>query len=217
MTSSIAVGPLLAAAALVGVLHMSAPDHWVTLSILGRTSGWSRSRLLGVSVITAVGHVLLSVMLGFVIIVLGLVFSALVSYYVTEATGFIMLVAGLSYGIRTAISHQEEDYQKEAEAERAMIQRNAGKGVQYFAVLGGALSPDLSVLPIFLVAVPVGIGLAAEAAIVFAIGSIASLVLMVLLGSMGLSRVFERVPPKYNDALVGFVIASVGVYILLVG
>jgi len=38
-----------------------------------------------------------------------------------------------------------------------------------------------------------------------------------LLGSAGLAKAFERVPPKYNDALVGFVIAAVGVYILVAG
>lgn len=43
------------AAALVGILYMSAPDHWATLIILGRVSRWDRSRLMGVGAMTAVG------------------------------------------------------------------------------------------------------------------------------------------------------------------
>jgi len=54
-------------------------------------------------------------------------------------------------------------------------------------------------------------------AIVFSIASILSLLVFLLLGSAGLARMFERIPPKYNDALVGFVIAGVGLYILLAG
>lgn len=32
-----------------------------------------------------------------------------------------------------------------------------------------------------------------------------------------MAKAFERIPPKYNDALVGFVVAAVGIYILLSG
>jgi putative Mn2+ efflux pump MntP len=72
-------------------------------------------------------------------------------------------------------------------------------------------------LPIFLLAVPMGLGLAMDTAVIFAVASILSLTLLVLLGSKGLSEAFARVPPKYNDALVGFVIAAVGVYVLYAG
>jgi putative Mn2+ efflux pump MntP len=83
--------------------------------------------------------------------------------------------------------------------------------------LGAALSPDLSILPIFLLAVPIGLSFAFDTAVVFAIATILSLLAFLWLGSAGLAKAFERVPPKYNDALVGFVIAAVGIYILLAG
>ncbi len=50
-----------------------------------------------------------------------------------------------------------------------------------------------------------------------AVGSILSLTLLVLVGSKGLSEAFARVPPKYNNALVGFVIAAVGAYVPYAG
>ena len=213
----VAVLPLLAAAALVGVLHMSAPDHWVTLCMLAQTSKWSTSRLMAVSLVTAFGHVVLSVALGLAVVLLGVVFTRTLSEYLTTAIGAVMLLAGAFYGVWAIVSNHKEDYQKEAEEEGARIGRRGGRGVGYFAVLGGALSPDLSILPIFLLAVPMGLGLAIDTAIVFAVGSILSLTLLVLVGSKGLSKVFARVPPKYNYALVGFVIAAVGIYVLYAG
>jgi putative Mn2+ efflux pump MntP len=54
-------------------------------------------------------------------------------------------------------------------------------------------------------------------AIVFSTASILALLAFLLLGSAGLAKAFERIPPKYNDALVGFVIAAVGAYILVAG
>lgn len=72
---------LLIGAALVGGLHMSAPDHWVTLCLLGQSSKWSRRKLFNISLITAVGSALFSAGLGLAIVALGVVFSSLVTFY----------------------------------------------------------------------------------------------------------------------------------------
>ena len=77
--------PLLIGAALVGVLHMAAPDHWVTLCILGRESGWNSKKLFGVSLATATGHAATSAALGFGIAIVGLLFSRLISSYISFA------------------------------------------------------------------------------------------------------------------------------------
>ncbi|MDA4127831.1 MAG: hypothetical protein OK452_11625 [Thaumarchaeota archaeon] len=207
--------PLLLAAASVGILHMSAPDHWATLIILARVSKWNRTRLMGVGVMTAVGHVALSVLLGFAILEVGIVISQQASFYITEGTGVIMVVGGLIYGIKELLSNKSEDYEREVLEGVSRREGNLGKRFRYFAVLGAALSPDLSILPIFLLAAPIGLAFAFDTAIVFAIASVLALLVFLLLGSAGLAKAFEKIPPKYNDSLVGFVIALVGLYILL--
>ena len=208
--------PLLGASALVGVLHMSAPDHWVTLCILGQRAAWSRRRLFGIGVATAGGHVLLSVLLGFLVVAAGLVFSQGLSGDITAATGFVMLTFGTGYGMKRLLAKEPEDYSGEADQEMERA-KSSGRGMTYFVVLGGALSPDLSILPIFLLAVPAGIGTVVYSALVFAFASILSLSALVLAGSMGVAKALSRAPAKYNDALVGFVIAAVGIYVLLLG
>ncbi len=206
------VYPLFAAAALVGILHMAAPDHWVTLTILGRTAGWSRPRLVGVSVVTGMGHVLLSVLLGFAVVGLGLIFSTVVSAYFTGVAGVLMVVVG-TYAAGRAITNREKELHRNAEVPSKSVERRVG----YFAVLGAALSPDLSILPIFLAAVPVGLSVAFDTALVFALASIVAIVLLVLASSAGLGVALEKIPPEYNEAVAGLVIALVGLYILIVG
>jgi hypothetical protein len=213
----ISEGALLLAAAAVGILHMSAPDHWATLIILGRTEKWSRSRLMGVGTVTALGHVAHSIFLGFLILGIGLVLSKQISVYITEGIGVVMLVGGGAYAVRELLAKPEEDYEKETEDKLQKGEREYGKRFGYFAVLGAALSPDLAILPIFLLALPVGLGFAFATAVVFGAASIAALLLFLVLGTAGLAKMFERIPPKYNDALVGAVVAVVGLYILLVG
>lgn len=157
----------------------------------------------------------MSVLLGFGIVLLGLVFSQGLSNYVTIATGLVMVVVGLGYGLKTLVSKDPEDYDREVE--QGLTKKPSGRGLKYFVVLGGALSPDLSILPVFLLALPVGLALVLDTAVVFATASILSLAVLVLAGSMGISRAFSRAPAKYNDSLVGFVIAAVGAYVLLFG
>jgi nickel/cobalt exporter len=211
----LSLAPLLFAAATVGILHMSAPDHWATLIVLGRISKWNRSRLMGVGVMTATGHVALSILLGFAIVGLGLIFSQQVSLYITEGTGLMMVVGGLLYGLLELRSPNRVDYQEETQEKLSKGEGTWGKRFRYFAVLGAALSPDLSILPIFLLVVPFGLVFAFDTAVVFGFSSVIALLLFLLLGTAGLAKAFERLPAKYNDALVGFVIAAVGVYILI--
>jgi len=133
---------LLVGAALVGVLHMSAPDHWVTLCILGRASGWNGRRLFGVSIATAIGHSALSALLGFGIAVAGLLFSRVVSSYISYGVGFVMLGVGLFFGARAIVSKKREVTLEEKLLEKERTNGSRLNGIGYFAVLGAALSPD---------------------------------------------------------------------------
>ena len=128
-----------------------------------------------------------------------------------------MMAVGLAYGVRELLSNRPEDYHQEAESRFVKAGGSGGRKVGIFAVLGAALSPDLSILPIFILAIPAGLGLAIDTAVVFGTASILTLLILVALGSWGLDRVFENFPPKYNDALVGFVVAAVGAYIVFFG
>ncbi len=210
--------PLLVGAALVGVLHMSAPDHWVTLCILSRASGWNRKRLFGISLATATGHAVLSSALGFGIAVAGLLFSRLISSYISYTVGSVMLVVGLFIGVRALVFKKK----REVTPEEKLLEKkkkNASRldGIGYFAVLGAALSPDLSITPIFLASIPVGLLFAFYLLIIFMVTSILSQLVLVQVGIRGLAKTIEHIPEKYSDSIVGFIIAAIGIYIIFAG
>jgi putative Mn2+ efflux pump MntP len=212
------IWPLLVGAALVGVLHMSAPDHWVTLCILSRESGWNSKKLFGISLVTATGHAALSAALGFGIAVLGILFSRLISSYISYVVGLVMLVVGLFIGVRALVSKKKEEVapgEKLLEKEKKNGSRLNGIG--YFAVLGAALSPDLSIAPIFLASITVGMMFAVDLLIIFVVTSILAQLVLVQVGAKGLAKTFEHVPEKYNDSIVGFIIAAIGIYIIFSG
>lgn len=207
-------------AALVGILHMSAPDHWLTLCILARNKQWAPKKLFGISFMTAIGHVGLSVVMGLVVVVIGLVFSHLISYYLDTGIGIAMVGGGLVVGIiplvRKNPHHHDHSHEHEHEHDEGKKYGKLTSKIGYFAILGAALSPDPSIIPIYLSAVSAGFYFALELSVVFAVASIVTLLLLVYLGTMGLVKTLARIPEKYNDSMVGFVIMAIGIYVLVV-
>ena len=205
-------------AAVVGILHMSAPDHWLTLCVLARNKKWAPKKLFGVSLMTAIGHVALSVAMGLVVVIVGLVFSHLISYYLDTGIGLVMVGAGLVVGIiplvRKSAPHQHPEHEHDHEEEKKFGKLTSKIG--YFAILGAALSPDPSIIPIYLSAISAGFYFALELSVVFAVASIATLLLLVQLGTVGLAKTLAKIPEKYNDSMVGFVIMAIGIYVLVV-
>ena len=207
---------------MVGILHMSAPDHWLTLCVLARNKRWAPKRLFGISFVTAIGHVGLSVALGLGVVGVGLVFSHLISSYLDIGIGIIMVVVGLIVGIRPLIQknphHHEHKHDHDHDLDNDDQKKginNLTQGIGYFAVLGAALSPDPSIIPIYLSAISAGFYFALELSAVFAAASILTLLLLVQLGTVGLAKSLAKIPEKYNNSMVGFVIAAIGVYVLV--
>lgn len=215
--------PYIVGAAVVGILHMSAPDHWATLCLLARNKQWAPKKLFRVSFTTALGHVALSIVMGLVVVGVGLVVSHLISYYLDTGIGIIMLVAGLFFGIKPLVKkghdhhHHEHPHDHDHEHDKKK-KKGIGKlegGLSYFIVLGAALSPDPTIIPIYLSAISAGFYFALELSAIFAVASILTLLFFVQLGMVGLGKIFEKIPEKYNDSIVGFVIAAIGVYVLV--
>jgi hypothetical protein len=83
--------------------------------------------------------------------------------------------------------------------------------MRYFVILGAALSPDLRSNSIFLTSITIGVLFAAYLFVIFVVTSILSQLVLVQVGIRGLAKTFENVPEKYNDFIVGFVIAAIGI------
>ncbi|MHB8603012.1 MAG: hypothetical protein ACYC6W_02240 [Nitrosotalea sp.] len=208
-------------AALVGILHMSAPDHWLTLCVLARNKKWAPKKLFGISLMTAIGHVGLSIVMGLAVVIVGLVFSHLISYYLDTAIGIAMVGGGLVVGIIPLVRknpHHHDDHEHNHHDEHKHEEKKHGKlasKIGYFAVLGAALSPDPSIIPIYLSAISAGFYFAIELSVIFATASILTLLLLVQLGTMGLVKTLAKIPEKYADSMVGFVIMGIGIYVLV--
>ncbi len=96
---------LLAAAAGVGFGHAILPDHWVPLSVLGRTRRYPLAKVARLSGLAGVAHVLVSIVLGALIIAVGVQFRSAVQSAQDTIIGVLLIVTGIGFVVLELTGH----------------------------------------------------------------------------------------------------------------
>ena len=187
---------LLAAAAGVGLGHAILPDHWLPLAVLGRTRRYPPGRVVRLSGLAGVAHVLVSIVLGAVIIAIGLQFRSQVKGAEDTIVGAILLATAAGFAIveltghghhhDDSHEHDEHDERTHAHEEASDSRRGGLSGLAAVMVpFGAAASPDLTILPVFLAATAAGAATAIASLAVFAVVTITTIVALTLLAYSG--------------------------------
>ena len=93
---------LAGTAATLGLVHtVIGPDHYLPFIVIGRARGWTLRKTLGVAFLAGLGHILSSVVLGFVGIALGIAVSRLEGVESTrgEVAAWLLIGFGFAYFI----------------------------------------------------------------------------------------------------------------------
>jgi nickel/cobalt exporter len=99
-------GPaLLAAAAGVAFGHAILPDHWVPLSVLGRTRRYPLAKVARLSSLAGVAHVIVSIVLGAVIVAVGLQFRSTVESAQDSVIGIVLILTGIGFAVLELTGH----------------------------------------------------------------------------------------------------------------
>ncbi len=96
---------LVGAAAAVGLVHSILPDHWVPLSVVGRTQGWSLVRVARISGLAAGGHVVASLLLAGVVAAVGLRFQREIDVQQGHIVGGVLVLTGLGFLVWGVTGH----------------------------------------------------------------------------------------------------------------
>ncbi len=85
----------------IGFLHSLAPDHWLPFASIAKAQGWSRRKLLGVSLLAGMAHVGSSIILGALGIFLGLGLAGLegAESFRGNIAGFLLIGFGVAYAV----------------------------------------------------------------------------------------------------------------------
>jgi sulfite exporter TauE/SafE len=231
-------------AAFLGFFHtVIGPDHYLPFIVLSKARKWSLSKTTAITIICGVGHVLSSVLIGLAGIALGIAVSHIegieasrgaIAAWALIAFGLVYMVWGLHrawkkkththlhfHGDGAAHKHKH----KHSTEHMHVHERKDAKGRTTWKTLTPwvlftifVFGPCEPLIPLVMYPAAVGSmwGVAAVV-IVFSVVTIATMTVIVLAVSTGISRVKTTRIERYSHALAGATIFFSGLAIMVLG
>lgn len=192
----------------LSLLHTLIPSHWLCFVLVGRAQGWTRGKMLTVTAVAGLIHVVANVSLGAALAAAGReLMEKKYEPLLTQVSAGILILLGVIYLGAHALHaghHHEQDKSVTGKA----------------AVL--ALSFSLAISPcsaaIILTIVPIaGAGWTTILAIsaVLLVTTVGVMLLLVGLTSLGIERLQFAVFEKYEKLILGLVLCAVGAMLLI--
>jgi len=203
---------LIAAAAGVGLGHAIMPDHWVPLAVVGRTRHYPLSRVARLSGLAGVAHVLVSLLLGGVIIAIGLQFRSTIQTAQDTIVGIVLIATGVGF---VTLELAGRGHSHDHDHDHDHHERREARGLLGIMVpFGAAASPDLTILPVFLAATAVGAGTAIGSLVAFALVTIATIVGLTLLATLGGYQLRGNWLERWGNAITAATLLVIGTLVL---
>ncbi|MGC9337861.1 MAG: sulfite exporter TauE/SafE family protein [Candidatus Cloacimonadia bacterium] len=226
---------LAGTAATIGFVHtILGPDHYLPFIVLSKARQWSSTKTALITLLCGIGHVLSSVVLGFIGIALGIAVFKLeaIESFRGELAAWLLITFGFTYfiwGIHRAIRSRPHEHLHESGEVHLHPHKHIGDHSHVHSSKFGNLTPwVLFTIFVFgpceplipLVMYPAARGDMITVAIVasiFGLTTIATMLCIVLVSSHGLSRLPLRKVEKYSHALAGLTIFLCGGAIKFLG
>jgi hypothetical protein len=226
-------GPaLLAAAAGVGFGHAILPDHWVPLSVLGRTRRYPLATVARLSGLAGVAHVMVSIALGAVIIAVGLQFRSTVQSAQDTIIGIVLIATGIGFLVVELTGHghghphdhehshthghaHEHPHTDDPPGHHPRRPQRRLQGLAAVMVpFGAAASPDLTILPVFVAAAAAGVATAIGSLVIFAAVTIGTIVGLTLAATRGGYEIRGEWLERWGNLFTAAVLAIIGALVL---
>ena len=228
---------LAGTAAAIAFLHtVLGPDHYLPFIVLSKARKWSGIKTLVVTFLCGMGHVLSSVVLGFVGIAMGTAIFKLetIESFRGEIAAWLLITFGFTYfiwGIRRAIlnrPHEHSHLHKDEDSHKHTHKHSGDHFHTHDSKTGGSTIWILFIIFVFgpceplipLVMYPAAKGSILTVILVasiFALITIGTMLFLVLVSYYGLSGISFHRFEKYSHALAGSTIFLCGGAIKLLG
>ena len=190
---------------LLAMVHALIPNHWLPLVAVARSEKWKMTDITSITFISALAHVLGTVILG---IILGLIGKELREKYgqaINVGSSVLLIIFGLIYYTVNLPHHHHSSNNVVTQ-----YKRSRKKWIMIF-ILMMFLSPCLEVESLFLSAGAYGMGLVILLSVIYAIVSITGIMVLVNLGFRGVHLLTTQFFEHNEKRISGIVLILVGI------
>lgn len=209
------MSPLLIGAVSVAFFHSLAPDHWMPFVALARSSRWRMSRLVWITTLAGIGHVVSSLLLGLVGLWAGVAVHRLQGAEVWRGSVGIWLLIG--FGIAYALwgFKHAQHHHPHVSVQELMTAYATRRVWMLMAIL--VFGPCEPLIPLMFVASQQGMATVWAMSLVFSVVTIGMVVGQSVLSFAGLRLISAPWMERYAHALAGLVIVLTALFVLLAG
>ncbi len=235
MSSEIAI--LAGTAAIIGLTHtILGPDHYLPFIVLSKARNWSSIKTVTITLLCGIGHILSSVVLGFIGIALGLAvfkleaiesFRGEIAAWLLIALGFTYFVWGMHRAIRSRPHehvHLHEDREPHSHSHKHLEDHShvhtskSGTLTPWVPFTTFVFGPCEPLIPLVMYpAAKHNMIAVAIVASIFGLTTISTMLFTVLASSYGLSKLPLHKLERYSHALAGLAIFLSGGAIKFLG
>lgn len=196
---------LMFSAAFVGFIHSLAPGHWLPVVLMSKARRWPLRLALCGALMTALGHIVLSIFIATASIWLGVQFltqyEEIIEQYASIGLIFFGLVYALVSFLRHSSCHGHTHHGPDPE----------GQTAPFLFLFSTGLSPCVAVLPVFAAAATEGKMQVLLSLVAFIGGVLASILGATALARFGLFKLDHPLFEHYGDVITGIGVALTGV------
>lgn len=196
---------ILAGTFVLGLIHALIPNHWLPLVAVAKSENWKQRDVTSITFFAALAHVLGTVILGIVLGVIGKELQEKYGEVINVTSAVLLIVFGLIY-FTVNLPHHHHSEQSDVSSYR----RSRRRWVLIFIVMM-FLSPCLEVESLFLSAGAFGMGVVTLMAFIYAVVSIAGILLLVNLGYRGVNLLPAEFIEHNEKRISGIVLILVGI------
>jgi nickel/cobalt exporter len=195
---------LLTGSALLSLFHALIPSHWLPVVAIGRQQEWSPGRVLGVTFLAGLAHVLSTVLIGIGLAALGGTLNAQVRAFSAWIAPAILMAWGAYYIYEHYRHHHFHLHRKVS-----------GRGLIASLAVAMFFSPCLEIEGYFLAAGPYGWAFVGWMALVYGTVTIAGMLIWVRLALTGLQRLNWHAWEHNAGLITGLTLLASGAMLIL--
>jgi len=220
---------LCGTAASIGFFHtLMGPDHYLPFIALAKTNNWSKVKTFWVTIICGIGHVLSSVILGFIGIGFGVALFKLeaiesfrgdLAMWFLLTFGFVYFIWGIFHAIKNkphSHFHKHEDGETHAHEHKHAVNhihphKSKNKSIVWGLFIIFIFGPCEPLIPLIMFPAAKGSMVSVMlVATIFAMVTIGTMLSVVMLSLSGLNLFQTKAISRYSHAFAGFIVFCCG-------
>jgi len=209
------------AAAMIGSLHTTAPDHWMPFAALGRARGWSGWRTVRTTILCGFGHVTVSAALGIAALFAGLGVIHLIGARIEKQANVLLMAFGTIYmiwGLWRSFRRDPHAVIHPRDHHHAHGAHAHDHGLtEWTLFLLFSADPCVAVIPMIMAAAGRGWTAVTSVIVTYEVATIATMVILVAMAHAGVRSLRAPWLDRYGDAAAGALIVTVGASMAVLG